>query len=226
MTRAAAALAAAAVLAAGCGGEDERLRVSAASSLKAALTAYSDDDVALSFGGSDQLAAQIRQGARPDVFAAANVELPEALHREGLVEKPVVFATNELVLAVPADDARVKRLEDLERPKLRLAIASEGVPAGDYARQVLTPAAARNVRSEEPDVSGVAGKVIQGAVDAGFVYATDVRASSGRLRAIPIPDAPPVRYAAAVVEPGERARAFVAGLRGAPELREAGFGTP
>ena len=55
----------------------------------------------LSFGGSDELAAQIRQGVKPDVFAAANTKLPDELNGEGLVEKPVVFATNELVIAVP-----------------------------------------------------------------------------------------------------------------------------
>ena len=33
-----------------------------------------------------------------------------------------------------------------------------------------------NVRSNEPDVAGVVGKVAQGAVDAGFVYVTDIRA--------------------------------------------------
>ena len=230
MRRAAAAAASAVLLtAAGCGGDGddaEPLRVAAATSLKAALTAYAGGNVSLSFGGSDQLAAQIRQGARPDVYAAANEELPRQLHAEDLVEAPVAFATNELVLAVPAEDAKVRAVEDLDRDGIRLAIAAEGVPAGDYAREVLSPAAARNVRSEEPDVAGVVGKVAQGAVDAGFVYATDVRASGGRLRAIEVPDAPPVRYAATVVEPSARARAFVAGLRGAPELRAAGFGPP
>jgi molybdate transport system substrate-binding protein len=214
-----------AVTIAGCG-DDGRLRVSAATSLKAALAAHAGEQVSLSFGGSDQLAAQIRRGVEPDVFAAANVELADALHREGLTEAPVVFATNRLVLAVPAQDARVRGLEDLERPGVRLAVGARGVPAGDYARRVLTARAARNVRSEEPDVAGVVGKVAQGAVDAGFVYATDVRASGGRLRAIDVPGAPPVRYAAVVVKPSERARAFVEGLKGAPSLRAAGFGTP
>ena len=120
----------------GCGGddEDEPLRVSAASSLKGALTAYAGEGVALSFGGSDQLAAQIRQGARPDVYAAADPALPRRLHAEGLVEPPVVFAANELVLAVPAHGAKVGSVDDLERPGVRLAVAAEGVPAGDYAR--------------------------------------------------------------------------------------------
>ncbi len=79
---------------AGCGGDDEnpagdggqerpRLVVSAAASLKTAFTAYGrefpDADVRLSFAGSDELAAQIRQGVEPDVFAAANTRLPEEL---------------------------------------------------------------------------------------------------------------------------------------------------
>ena len=56
----------------------------------------------LSFAGSDELAAQIRAGAKPDVFAAANTKLPDELFAEGLVERPRVFAANKLVLAVPA----------------------------------------------------------------------------------------------------------------------------
>ena len=57
----------------------------------------------LSFAGSDELAAQIHQGVKPDVYAAANTKLPDALHEEGLLEQPVEFATNEFVLAVPKD---------------------------------------------------------------------------------------------------------------------------
>ena len=55
----------------------------------------------LSFAGSDELAAQIRQGVKPDVYAAANTRLPDELYDEGLLGEPVEFATNELVLAVP-----------------------------------------------------------------------------------------------------------------------------
>jgi molybdate transport system substrate-binding protein len=222
-----AALLVAAALLAGCGGDEEPLRVSAASSLKTALTEYAEgQDVALSFAGSDQLAAQIRQGVRPDVLAAASTKIPEELHAAGLVEKPVVFAGNRLVLAVPAEGSTVRRLADLDRQGVKLAIAAKGVPAGDYARDVLTVKAARNVRTEEPDVAGVVGKIAQGAVDAGFVYATDVRASGGRLREIALPGAPTVRYAAAVVKKSQRAQKFVAGLRGAPALRAAGFTAP
>ena len=39
-----------------------------------------------------------------------------------------------------------------------------------------------NVRSSEPDVKGIVGKLTQGAADAGFVYVTDVNATDGDLR--------------------------------------------
>ena len=110
--RRAALVALLAVLAlAGCGGDDDestpRLVVSAASSMTEALNSCGPDfdaaDVRLSFAGSDELAAQIRQGVKPDVYAAANTKLPDELNKEGLLSKPVEFATNELVIAVPRD---------------------------------------------------------------------------------------------------------------------------
>ena len=221
MRRAAAALAVLAL--AGCGGR-EGLRVSAASSLKAAFTSY-QPDVRYSFAGSDQLAAQIRTGARPDVYAAANTELPQSLYRAGLVERPVVFARNRLVLATRA--GRIRSLADAARPGVTLAMGSPSVPAGAYARRVLARRRdgrrmLANVRSEEPDVAGVVGKVTGGAVDAGFVYLTDARAA--RLRAI---DAgADATYAIAIVRPSAAARRFVRGLvsgAGRRALLEAGF---
>jgi molybdate transport system substrate-binding protein len=219
--------------------------VSAASSLKPALAeygrAFDGAEVRLSFAGSDVLAAQVRAGARPDVLAAANSKLPAELHAGGLVERPVRFAANRLVVAVPAADGRVRRFEDLARDGVRIATGSPSVPVGAYASEALArlPAATRraieaNVRDREPDAAGVIGKVAQGAVDAGFVYVTDVRALGGRLRAIELPPgaAPPIAYAAAVVrgaEHPEDARRFVRGLAsgaGARALREAGFEPP
>jgi len=247
----AAALCALAALA-GCGGEAEgqgerpQLVVSAAASLKTALTAYAGDfgaaRVRLQFAGSDELAAQIRRGVRPGVFAAANTALPEQLFAEGLVERPVTFAQNELVLAVPAaGGAKVRSLDDLTRDGVTIAIGDADVPVGAYTRALLgrlgpgeRRAILANVRSEEPDAAGIAGKLRQGAVDAGFLYASDVRASGGALEAIALPARlrPAVAYAAAVVKGAARpreARAFVEGLvrgAGARALEEAGFRPP
>jgi molybdate transport system substrate-binding protein len=246
MKRFAAATAAALLLVlAGCGSDDKssgngRLTVSAASSLKTALPKY-QPKARYSFAGSDVLAAQIKAGARPDVFAAANTALPADLFKAGLVEKPVVFAGNRLVIATPASSGKVKSIADLAKPGVTIAAGSATVPIGSYTREVigrLPPAQAKkilaNIRSNEPDVAGVVGKLTQGAVDAGFVYVTDVQAAGGRLTAIQIPAklAPRVAYAAAVVKGsknGDAATKFVQGLltgKGAAALMEAGFEPP
>lgn len=232
---------------AGCGGSSggaPRLTVSAASSLQTALTHYDDGfhaaTVRAQFAGSDELAAQIRQGIRPDVFAAANTELPQQLHRDGLVGTPRVFAGNELVLAVPARGAKVRSLRDLTG-HVTIAVGAPTVPVGSYTREVLDRlggarerAILANVRSREPDVAGVVGKVVEGAVDAGFVYRTDVEAADGKLRAIALPARlrPTVEYGAAVVKGSKQPRLatrYVDGLvRGAGQraLRAAGFLPP
>jgi molybdate transport system substrate-binding protein len=229
---------------AGCGGgggsDSGPLTVSAAASLKSALPKY-EPGARYSFAGSDQLAAQIRAGAKPDVFAAANTKLPDALFAAGLVEKPIVFAGNKLVLATPASSPKVKSLADLEQPGVTIAAGAASVPIGSYTREVIArlPSARAkkvlaNIRSNEPDVAGIVGKLTQGAVDAGFVYATDVQAAGGKLIAIQLPAAlqPQVAYGAAVVKGTKRHDAavkFVAGLvkgKGQAALLAAGFDPP
>lgn len=243
---------------AGCGSDDDgagstsgaaatrpELTVFAAASLTDAIgdyaRAFGPARVRTSFAGSDQLAAQIRQGLAPDVFASANTTLPDALYGEGLVERPVTFAQNRLVLAVPTGSTKVRSLDDLRSSDVRLAIGSASVPVGAYTRKVLArlpdgqgKAILARAASQEPDVKGVVGKLVEGAVDAGFVYVTDVRAASGKLRAIELPAAlkPTGAYGVAVVK-GTRhpaqARAFVQGLlrgAGAQALRARGFEPP
>jgi molybdate transport system substrate-binding protein len=192
------------------------------------------------FAGSNQLAVQIRQGAPADVFASASPVYTQALAREGLIERPRVFATNTLVLAVPrSNPAKLKTIADLaKRPKLRLVVAGPKVPVGLYTRQVLQRLGLlhvlRKTVSQEADVKGIVGKLALGEADAGFVYATDVKAASGRLTAIPIPKRgqPSVRYELAVVartKHMDAAWAFVADVLGASgrrELARAGFGLP
>jgi molybdate transport system substrate-binding protein len=228
----------------GGGGGKPQITVSAASSMKEALTEcagkFPDADVRLQFAGSDELAAQIRQGAPVDVFAAANTKLPDALAQEGKLEAPVEFASNRLVLAVPAAGGKVASLEDLEQPGVKLVIGAEGVPVGDYTRGVLeqlggqrSAAILANVRSDEPDVKGVVGKLTQGAADAGFVYVTDVNATAGKLKAIDLPaglDAT-ATYAAGAVKGAEQpaAESFVDDLRAGSchdALLAAGFTEP
>jgi molybdate transport system substrate-binding protein len=213
--------------------------VYAASSLTAALPGISST-ARFQFAGSNQLALQIRQGAPADVFASASPVYAQDLYRDGLVEKPRIFATNSLVLAVPrSNPASIRSVQDLaKRPKLKLVVAGATVPIGLYTREVLRRLGLlrvlRKAVSQEPDVKGIVGKLAFGQADAGFVYETDVRAASSRLVAIPLPrrSQPTVHYEVAVARgTDDRAAAleFVADLLGADGrrlLERAGFGVP
>ena len=239
---------AAGCLAAGCGGDSDpppNLDVAAATSLREALSAYADDfddaRVRMQFAGSEALAEGVRAGERPDVFAAAEAESPDRLFAEGLVEKPVLFAGNELVVGVPRRSRQIARVSDLARPGVTIAVAGARVSLGQYTDVVLDrldaglrDAIQANVVERPPDVGAVVETVAAARVDAGFVYLSDVRASQGRLRAITLPARlqPSVLYKAAVVRGTDhqaQARAFVEGLRGAEgrgALQAAGFRVP
>src|SRR4051794_41528241 len=140
------AVAVAALATAGCGsgggsssGGKPDLVVSAAASLKDAFTQYAqqfpDATVRSSFAGSDELAAQIQQGVKPDVFASANTKLPDQLFQKGLVEKPVVFAGNRLAIAVRGSGGEVAPPSGLWKPGGTRAVGSAPLPAGGRARQ-------------------------------------------------------------------------------------------
>ena len=245
--RAAATLAATAlVLVAGCSGNGRgRLRVDAASSLTEVFRQL-DPRAVFDFAGSDELAFQIEQGKKTDVYASASRKYPDRLYDEGLLEKPRVFATNSLVLIVPRrNPGRVTGLGSLMRPSVKLVRGAKGVPVGDYARKILArfcrtifqpggscPRA--RIVSEELDVKGVVAKVALGEADAGFVYATDVKPAAGKVRALRIPAylQPTVDYELAVrrgARHRREAEAFVrlvTGSRGRRVLRKAGFGLP
>ena len=218
----------------GCGGGEEEsedgLVVFAASSL-ADVAPEIDAQATVVLGGSNDLAAQLRDGAKADVFLSASAGPVEELRKAGLVEAPDVFASNTLVIVVPAGNpAGIQTVQDLDRSGVKLVIGATGVPIGDYAREALrgTDALAQVV-SEEEDVKGVLGKVSLGEADAGIVYATDAKAAGGDVHAIPIPAErqPAIAYHAALVSPpSDRGRAYVdrlLGDQGQAALEDAGF---
>ena len=189
-----------------------------------------------SFAGSNALAAQIQQGAPADVFAAANTSIPFQLYDQGLVEKPVLFTRNELTVIVPkSNPAGIHSVADLAKPGVKLVVAAQGVPVGDYTRTVLhtmkLDSVLQNVVSNETDVREVLAKVALGEADAGFVYVTDARTVRGKVATIGIrwTAQPRVTYAIAVVRASKHrvaARAFVKSLLGKAaqrKLRAAGF---
>jgi molybdate transport system substrate-binding protein len=227
---------------AGCGGGSDEgsgaIDVYAAASLAEVLPAIAPD-ARFSFAGSDELATQIREGAPADVYAAASAKYPQELYADELVDAPVTFASNRLVVIVPSGNpARIERAEDLLRGGTRLVLAAEGVPVGDYAREALATLglskALVNVVSNEDDVKGVAAKVALGEADAGIVYSTDAVPLGDDVSVIELPDVaqPRIEYQVAVVtatDDEKGAAEFVERLlsdEGRAELDAAGFVVP
>jgi molybdate transport system substrate-binding protein len=159
--------------------------------------------VTFNFAGSQQLATQIEQGAKADVFASADQRWMDYVRARGLVAGPPrEFVRNFLVVIVPqANPGGINQLQDLSRKGVKLVIEAEAVPAGKYSREVLAkldrapgfPASydqqvLRNVVSEEDNVKAVVTKVQLGEADAGMVYRSDVTpAVAGKVRVIDIP---------------------------------------
>ena len=216
-----------------------RITVYAASSLTGVFPRI-DKAPRYSFAGSDMLAAQIAQGAPADVFASASPKQTELLYHDGTLGRPVVFATNKLIVLLPSSNpAHIQSVYDLRRSGVKVIIGTPSVPVGAYTRQILdslgiTSSVMSNVVDQEPDVKGIVAKIALGEGDAGFVYKTDARPAGKKVKTLLIPAwaQPPIRYEIAVVRKSSHraaGRAFikrVTSLRGRRLLVEAGFGLP
>ena len=222
------------------------LTVFAASSLTAAFTQIGTNfeaatpgvHVTFNFGSSTDLATQIGSEGTADVFASASGIAMDTIEKNPGVQDRQDFATNDLVIITPSDDpGGVTSLADLSKPGLQLVLAAEGVPVGDYARQMLDEAGMSkdvlpNVVSNEPDDAAVVAKVESGEADAGVVYTSDI--SSSDVRAVTIPDAQNViaTYPIAVVTGAPASGvaatfvAYVTGSEGEATLADSGFGPP
>ena len=197
--------------------------------------------------GSQELRAQLEQGASADVFASADRRHMDALVAEGLVNTPLLFACNEPVLVVRTGLAvTVNAFADLPRVE-RLVVGAPDVPIGNYTAQILKKAATRygaaftaavesRVVSRELNVRQALAKVVLGEADAGIVYVTDVKAAGGRGEGvdIDIADDPSLEaaYPIAVTKQaknGDAAKAwidYVLSSTGQHTLRSYGFLAP
>jgi molybdate transport system substrate-binding protein len=222
------------------------LTVFAASSLTKAFTQIGQDfhtanpqvTVTFDFGSSTDLAAQIESEGTADVFASAGGTAMDTVQGDPGVTDRTNFATNQLVIITPPDDpAGISSLNDLTRSGVKLVLAAEGVPVGDYARQALKSAgilsqAMANVVSNEDDDASVVAKVTSGDADAAIVYASDVASARGSVRSVTIPSAVNVvaTYPIAVVTGSSQTEAttaflnYVVGPAGQATLKEFGFG--
>ena len=183
-------------------GEPVELLVLGAASLQGALqqaaTAYEAATpgvrITVATDSSAALATRVEQGAPGDVFLSADTRNPERLVAGGFVAgEPVVFASNSLAVVVPAGNpAKLTSPADLARPGVLVIAAGEGVPLTGYASELVANLAlqpgypadfaaayAANVVTREATARAVVAKLELGEGDAGIVYLTDARASSG-----------------------------------------------
>jgi molybdate transport system substrate-binding protein len=196
----------------------------------------------LQAAGSGTLAQQIIDGARFDLFAAADRTAMEKIITANIVTaRDVVVIAHADVIVIAHPNSAVVQLTDLATPGTTVVLADRTVPAGRYAQTVLTNLTAvhgadfatavnTNVVSLEANVRAVLQKVQSGEVDAGIVYTADIaKIPDNALRAITIPEGYGVQaeYVAAVLP---RAHAdtpafldFIRGVAAAPIWQSHGF---
>jgi molybdate transport system substrate-binding protein len=147
--------------------------------------------ITFSFAGSQQLVTAVENGAPGDVIATADTATMQTLVTGGLVDAPVSFARNRLVIAVAHGNPRgIAGLRDLSRGDLTVVLADPSVPAGRYAHQALAAAGVSvTPRSLELSVRSALAKVQSGDADASIVYVTEVGSTAGAVDGVAIPDA-------------------------------------
>jgi molybdate transport system substrate-binding protein len=201
------------------------------------------------FGASSQLATQLGQGARADVFASADqTQMDNARKADAIAGQDVVFARNRLVVIAPRDNPKqITAVNDLARDGVKFVTAQPSVPIGQYTQQLLDKAAAdpaygadfkarvvANTVSQEDNVRQVVAKVQLGEADAAIVYSTDATPQvRDQLQIIQVPD--PLQtlatYPIAVAKGanaagGETFVAYVVGPDGQATLAKWGFLPP
>lgn len=197
-------------------GDTAPILVSAAASLSEVMAAIAERfegdtgiAVRLNVAGSQMLASQIIEGAPVDLFVSADELQMQRVAAAGRLAagSRVDLLTNQLVVVVPSDrpDTAAAPRDLVHASIQRLALGDpDAVPAGVYARDWLRAAgvwdgvAAKVVPAS--NVRAALRAVESGAADAGIVYRTDVRTSTGATVAfeVPIGEGPAIVYPAAV----------------------------
>jgi molybdate transport system substrate-binding protein len=225
------------------------LVVDAAASLTATFQTIADQfeqanpgvDVKLSFAGSQDLEAQIEEGAPVDVFASADEPTMKKLAGAHLVEGTAQdFASNVLTIVTPPDNpAGISSFAGLGSTKGKVVVCAPQVPCGNATKEIEKATGVTiHPASEESSVTDVLAKITSGQADAGLVYVTDAQnalaTKPGSIERVDFPESKDAvnTYPIAEVKGSKEdalAKAFVAQVmstQGQTVLTKAGFGAP
>jgi molybdate transport system substrate-binding protein len=116
--------------------------------------------------------------AGTDLVAGEGISLAPIM--EALVTTPVLFASDQLVIAVaPGNPKRIVGLADLVRPDVKVAVCAAQQPCGGAAEQLLADAQVAPTPAARPaDGPAAIAEVAAGRVDAALVYRSDSRAAN------------------------------------------------
>ena len=136
---------------AGCGKQESRpLTIAAAASLEKVFTQkliplfngrYPKIKIEGTYSGSGNLQLQIEQGLPADIFVSASPKQTQELAKKGIVKKEYVIELleNKVVLIVPQGSTKkITKFEDLALSKQPALGDPKSVPAGQYAKEILT----------------------------------------------------------------------------------------
>jgi molybdate transport system substrate-binding protein len=243
------------LVAAGCGDDDAGTSPAAtASSEQGTLTVFADEsltnafnDIGLAFtsqyvdivpkftfGVSDELAQQIADKKPDGVFASSAVADVDKLTGAGVpATKPVAFASNGMTIVVPVGNPKdVKRLEDLTKPDVKVALCVAQSACGEHSAQLLDKAGLKVTPSQEvPNAGAAVDLVASSGADAGIVFVSDVLPNGGA-ELVPIPAAQnlDVRYVITSISAdptvGQKFIDYVTSESGQSVLAQNNFGPP
>lgn len=171
--------------------EPVKLNLAAAASLEYAfqeklIPMYQKDHPEVTIEGtydsSGKLQTQIESGMEADLFFSAATKQMDALVGEDLIDKDSVtdMLENKVVLITPTNDpAGLQEFKDIEKAKTIAIGDPESVPAGQYAKEVLTNLQLWDKLESRfslgTNVTEVLNWVAEGSADAGIVYETDAK---------------------------------------------------
>ena len=201
-------------------------------------------DTTFTFDASGVLQKQIEAGAPVDVFVSAAPTQVNALLEKSMVDETsiVTFASNEMVLAVPADSALdIAGFDDLAKDEVERVTTADPqtAPQGQMALEILETLDLR--AAVEPklvyakNASQTLAYVRQGEVDAGIMFATDAASAADSVRVVQTSDPSwhgEIAYVMALVSAseaktlGQQFVDFVGAPEGQAILQKYGFKLP